>query len=86
MNPFRFNVTAEVSPSIIRLHTDIMGEITTRIVDLEEQTIVDALVSLGWTPPGPTGVALMGRRVADLTLENSQLKVELAQLKERPRD
>ena len=32
---------------------DISDELSTKIVELEEQALVEALIGIGWTPPPP---------------------------------
>jgi hypothetical protein len=35
----------------LNLVTDMSGQITSKVIALEEQATIDALVRLGWTPP-----------------------------------
>lgn len=37
--------------SYLNLFTDVGGEITRKVIALEEQATIDALVRLGWKPP-----------------------------------
>jgi hypothetical protein len=50
----KFHVTHEINPLTgeIQLITDIAGKITREIIQSKSDQIQNALVSMGWTPPG----------------------------------
>lgn len=35
---------------------DLVDTLARRVIDTEEQAVREALISLGWTPPGPAGL------------------------------
>lgn len=88
--PKEIKVTTELWKNSEGLHlnlvTDFCGQVSKKVISLQEEATINALVRLGWTPPDPQSkdsfLRDLQRQNTDLQANNTKLVLENRLLRE----